>query len=809
MPLSRPALARLCVSSVHREDAVLTVGLFALALLEAGLAVGGERPVALAVIPALTLPLAWRRGRPAMVALIVTAALAAQEAWEAIALFEQTFTGFVCVIVAAYSLGRYAGRQALVLAGAGCAVAAGLAIGLNDLSGVSGVIASALVLAPAAAGRAVLARVSLREQLEKQARELEATAGAAAEAVATDERARIAGELQDVVGHRVSEMVVQAQVARRLAEREPGRATTAIEFVEARGREALEEMRRLLGVLRRGDEAVALAPMPTLVRLGALAQAARGRGHTVELVVGGEPANVPPGLDVAAYRVIEQALLEATDRSGDGPVTIRVAHDRRWLELEVARERAASTALAMRATDAPRPAIGIRERVAAFGGDLEAGDRADGAYHLRARLPLGGSRSAAVSSPALARSSNTTTPPEIQSRGSSAPMGRFLRSDAVLTLTLIGVMAVEAATVSTREGPPLANAFAAGLVAAPLLMRRSSPLAACVLGWAAASAMTVLFTPATELASFVLPVVLYSYAVSAYAGNGRAWAGLTVGASGILALNLLQGGPTWGDVAFPVIVVGLSWLAGRAVRSQIAMAREVVERAQTLERAGEEGALAAAAQERERIARELHDVVAHTLSVMVIQAGAARRNLERAPGPAVVALGVVEETGRTALTELRRLLALVRPAHEDAALAPQPGMAELPGLVERTRASGMPVKLRVEGQPTSLPGGLDLAAYRVVQEALTNALRHAGPANVLVTVLYGGDRLLLEIADDGRGQDGDGAGEPGHGIAGMRERIGLYGGELAAGPHPRGGFVVRASMPIQPTREPTSHEEAT
>lgn len=251
-------------------------------------------------------------------------------------------------------------------------------------------------------------------------------------------------------------------------------------------------------------------------------------------------------------------------------------------------------------------------------------------------------------------------------------MARPRRPETVLILVLIGVMAIEATTVSTREGPPLANALAAGLVAAPLLVRRSSPLAACVLGWTAASAMTVLFTPATELASFVLPVVLYSYAVGAYAGNGRAWAGVAVGVSGIVALDLLQGGPTLGEVAFPAILVGLSWLAGRAVRSQTAMAREVVEHAQTLERTREEGALAAAAQERERIARELHDVVAHTLSVMVIQAGGARRNLERAPARAVVALGVVEETGRTALTELRRLLALVRPAPRARRSLPSP-----------------------------------------------------------------------------------------------------------------------------------------
>jgi signal transduction histidine kinase len=783
---------------------VLAAGLFALALLEGVLAVEGERPGALAVVPALTVPLAWRRSRPALVALLVTAALGVQEAWEGTALFEQTFTGFVCVIVGTYSLGRHAGRRALVVAGGSCAVMAGLAIGLNDSSAVSGVFASGLVLGPVTAGRAVLARVDLKALLEQQARELQDRAGGAAEAVATQERARIAEELQDVVSHRVSEMVVQAQVACHLAQRDPARATTAIELVEARGREALEEMRRLLGALRRGDEALALAPVPTLARLEALVRAARADGHAVELVVEGEPADVPPGVDVAAYRVIEQALMDATERSGGGRSTVRVARDRRWLELEVVQERAgsASAPRAPGATDASRRrAIGIGERVAAFGGDLEAEDREDGAYRLRARLPLEPTSGGARPSPAPARSSPTTTRSDGGARGSGNPMGRLLRPEPVLIIALIGVMAVEAVTVATREGPALANAVAAGLVAAPLLVRRSSPVAAGVLGWAAASVMTALLTPATELSSLVVPAVLYPYAAGAHAGTRGAWTGLAVGVGAVLILDVLQGGPTWSEIVFPAILVGLSWLAGRAVRSQTAMAREVAERAQMLERASEDAAIATAAQERRRIARELHDIVAHTLSIMVIQAGAARRTLGRAPARAVVALGVVEETGRTTLTELRRLLALVGPAHHGAALAPQPGMAQLPALVERTRAGGMPVELQVEGRPTSLPGGLDLAAYRVVQEALTNALRHAGPATTLVTVHYGCDRLSLEIADDGRGDGGHGAGRPGHGIAGMRERVGLYGGQLCAGAHPPGGFVVRASLPIQRTAD--------
>ena len=225
------------------------------------------------------------------------------------------------------------------------------------------------------------------------------------------------------------------------------------------------------------------------------------------------------------------------------------------------------------------------------------------------------------------------------------------------------------------------------------------------------------------------------------------------------------------------------------------MAAEVARRAQRIELARENEAAVAAAEERQRMARELHDVVAHAITIMVVQAAGARRNLQRAPGPAGQAITAAEHAGREALNELRRLLTVVRPA-AGALLAPQPGLAQLEGLVERTRAGGLAVELRIEGKPVSLPGGLDLAAYRVVQEALTNALRHAGPARAWVTVRYGKRRLLLKIHDDGRAAPAAHAPGQGHGIAGMRERVRLYGGELVAGPRRGGGFEVNATLPL-------------
>jgi signal transduction histidine kinase len=198
--------------------------------------------------------------------------------------------------------------------------------------------------------------------------------------------------------------------------------------------------------------------------------------------------------------------------------------------------------------------------------------------------------------------------------------------------------------------------------------------------------------------------------------------------------------------------------------------------------------------ERARIAGELHDVVTHTVSVMLVQAGAARTVLASSPGEAERALLAVEASGRAAMAELRSLLGLLAPAEEDAVLRPQPGLGELDGLIGRVSAAGLPVELQVSGAPRSLPAGADLAAYRVVQEALTNVLRHAAGAAACVMVQWG-EKLVVTVSDSGRGAADS---PPGRGLLGLRERLSLYGGELEAGPGPDGGWQVRAVMPLGP-----------
>ncbi len=241
------------------------------------------------------------------------------------------------------------------------------------------------------------------------------------------------------------------------------------------------------------------------------------------------------------------------------------------------------------------------------------------------------------------------------------------------------------------------------------------------------------------------------------------------------------------------------WLAGSAVRSWRGRARALEERAQALERERELAARVAVADERARIARELHDVVAHSVSVMVVQAGAARRALGHRPEQAGEAMRAVETAGREALGELRRLLTVLADGRADAGLDPQPGLGELDALIERVRSAGLQVAKTVEGEPQPLSPGIDLAAYRIVQEALTNTLRHAPGARARVTIRYLEHELNLDIADVGGGPPPASSAGAGRGLIGMRERVAMLGGELEVGRR-EGGFRVSARLPLEPAR---------
>jgi signal transduction histidine kinase len=250
----------------------------------------------------------------------------------------------------------------------------------------------------------------------------------------------------------------------------------------------------------------------------------------------------------------------------------------------------------------------------------------------------------------------------------------------------------------------------------------------------------------------------------------------------------------WSDIGWIVVLFGITWTVGFTLGGRVRNADAARRLADEAERGREEQARLAVEEERARIARELHDVVGHSVSVMTVQASAVRRLLEDDQQKVREALEVVEQTGREALAEMRRMVGVLRRPEEAPALAPQPSLEQLDRLVAVTREAGLPVEVRVEGKPLQLPATLDATAYRIVQEALTNAVKHANAEQAEVVVRYGKGRVELIVSDDGRG-NGDGGGS-GHGLVGMRERVAVHGGELEAGPQAGGGFRLRATLPV-------------
>jgi len=252
--------------------------------------------------------------------------------------------------------------------------------------------------------------------------------------------------------------------------------------------------------------------------------------------------------------------------------------------------------------------------------------------------------------------------------------------------------------------------------------------------------------------------------------------------------------PPIGDYLWSAITFTVAWILGFALGGRLRATDTAKRLAEQAEAEREEQARLAVAEERARIARELHDVVGHSVSVMTVQASAVRRLLEPDQEKEREALLVVEQTGREALAEMRRMVGVLRRPEEAPALAPQPSLDRIEQLVAHTRETGLPVELRIEGTRVELPAGIDTTAYRIVQEALTNAVKHARASRAEVVVRYVDGTVELTISDDGQG-GGDGGGS-GHGLVGMRERVSVYGGELEAGPQASGGFRLRATLPV-------------
>jgi signal transduction histidine kinase len=343
----------------------------------------------------------------------------------------------------------------------------------------------------------------------------------------------------------------------------------------------------------------------------------------------------------------------------------------------------------------------------------------------------------------------------------------------------------------------LALAYALALLhTLPLAARRRFPgtvLALCVASGLAVAAL--------GLSPIILglAILVAVYSVAAYGDRWVSLAGLAAAELGSAAVQLTPGRFQTPTVVSNALVIGAAWLLGHFVGVRRAYTARL-ERTAELERTRAEQARRAVAEERLRLARELHDVVAHSISVIAVQSGVGAHVAQTQPEEAAKALAAIEATSRAALIELRRLLGVLRQEGEPQGdLAPAPGLADLDGLLAEMAKAGLGVRLRVEGTPSPLPAGVDLSAYRIVQEALTNVVKHAGPARAQVTIGYRHQEVRVEVSDDGRGvtaPTGDGRARVGHGLIGMRERVQVFGGDLEVGPGPVGGFRVAARLPF-------------
>jgi signal transduction histidine kinase len=347
-------------------------------------------------------------------------------------------------------------------------------------------------------------------------------------------------------------------------------------------------------------------------------------------------------------------------------------------------------------------------------------------------------------------------------------------------LTALAAWAPAGLTGTAIAGPPWLLALLPLLMGAALALRRRAPLLMWIAIWAVIALQYLITRHPPQGLELFVPFA-GGYSLGAHASLRRAAVSLAVTAPVIILVSRL------GRLGLSVIPLLVFWLAGVFVHAR-RRAAALADRNAALQRLAEQ----AAAGERTRIARELHDIIAHHLSVIVLQAAGARAS-EKPAGPT---LEKIENSGRQALAETRRLLGVLRDTSTYAGLAPQPGIGELDALAGSISAAGLPVSLAIDGEHAALPAAVDVSVYRIVQEALTNVLKHAGPARADVIVSCASDAVTIEVTDTGTGAPGDLNLAGGNGLAGMRERAAVFGGQFRAGPRPGGGFTVRARLPL-------------
>ncbi|HEY5262171.1 MAG TPA: histidine kinase [Solirubrobacteraceae bacterium] len=661
---------------------------------------------------------------------------------------------------------------------------AGVAVITYDQAGgsVGGVLGGWALLGglPFAVGRTLETRSGLTRELKERMARLEDEQALRARVAAGEERNRMARELHDVIAHCVSVMVIQTSGARRAAQGDLEMALAALRVVESSGRDALVELRRIVGALHRSSDALAGSAPPGISQLDKLVDRARAAGLPVELHVDGYAKALPPGLDLVAYRVVQEALTNTIKHAGSAHAHVNVTFGTRELMLEVSDTGRGSARTERNDGEPGHGLVGMGERVRLYGGELYTGPRAAGGFEVRTRIPLEGT----MPSPrALAL-------PGSHDAAAIATAGRLRWPwlDAVFAATLLVVLEVGVLAGSHRHGPLALNVLIVGVMALAARWRRHYPMSFLVALATLAAAMNAYLTsldhsPLTAAYFLLIP----AYTVAAWTDRRRALLGLAVLLGGAALSELIAQHQPIGNLAGAVFTISAAWAAGQAIRARRVLVTELQRAAIRLEAEREDREQLAVAGERSRIARELHAVVAQSVAAMVVQAEAAGTTLDRDPARADTAMSAIEDSGRQTLAEMRRILGVLRHTEDRNKLEPQPGVAQIYTLIQRSREQGQPIELSIDGDPGTLPAGVDLGLYRILEEALQSAPRQ--PAGVVgIALRFDEEALELRLTARCTGPNGWPTDT-------MRARVALCDGDLRAEAPDEDGWQFAARMP--------------
>ena len=508
-----------------------------------------------------------------------------------------------------------------------------------------------------------------------------------------------------------------------------------------------------------------------------------GRGqqdYTAELSVEGPWRSLSAGLDLVAYRIVQESLTNAIKHAGPADTRVRVVSSARDLVLEIT-DNGHGQARRRRDDGAGHGLIGMTERVRLYGGDLHAGPRPDGGFEVRARIPIDG----AVSGPQeLTKSRTDRDSLNVEVSGSIA--WRWL--DPLLAGGFLVALEVMALTGSERGAARVRDVVVLAVMALACIWRRRQPLWFLIAVVACVFALSSNVRPGPSLLTAVYVALLPAYAVAAWEDRHRAWLGLAIVVLASAVGELLIRHVGAANYATSLFTIGAAWAAGRAVRARRATDEALARTTSLLSAERDDRERLAVAGERSRIARDLHAVVARSVAAMVVQVEAAGAQLDREPAAVDAALEAVEDVGRQALGEMRRILGVLRQRdHAGELLEPQPGVDQIYRLIERARAQGQLVELSIAGQPGPLSAGVDIGIYRILEDALAS-IRPDPATAVAIALRFEPEDLELQLTATCRGAR--------HWPTDtMRERVLLCGGELTAERHETGGARLTAHLP--------------